>query len=78
MDLKKEILKLDTLGKRLNYLRGSKPQQYYADLLKMSVPNYSKCENDLLDLGWKRLKVVADENDMTINDLLAGLNETSN
>jgi transcriptional regulator with XRE-family HTH domain len=71
--MKEELLKFDTIGKRLIFLRGNKTQDVYAKLMGVSVPNYCKYEKDTVKPDWKKLKKIAEENDMTLNDITEGL-----
>lgn len=78
IDKKKEILKLSSIGTRLVYLRGSKSQEYYANIMGVSVPNYCKYEKDQVNPDWRKLKKFAQSHGLTLDDITEGLNETSN
>lgn len=79
IDKKKEILKLSSIGARLVYLRGSKSQEYYANIMGVSVPNYCKYEKDQVNPDWRKLKKLAKSHGLTLTDITEGLDdETSN
>lgn len=62
-----------TIGARLKFLRGSKILKVIADYLGVSIANYYKYENDMLNISWKNLKLIAEYYNISLDELTKGL-----
>ena len=58
-----------TIGARLKFLRGSKILKVIADYLGVSIANYYKYENDMLNISWKNLKLIAEYYNISLDEL---------
>ena len=73
IELVDDMVKYKTLGDRLKFLRGKEKQKFYANLLGVTPETYCKYEKNIIDLGWKRLKRIAEHNGLSLDMLLLGL-----
>jgi transcriptional regulator with XRE-family HTH domain len=68
-----ELTQNKTIGARLKFLRDNKTLKVIADYLGVSIANYYKYENDMLNISWKNLKLIAEYYNISLDELTKGL-----